>query len=548
MLPDDLSYFINEGSLQLPAGFQDRTANIFVQGDTAQSAFNLNIGRDNMHPDETLAEYVERQIGLMKEKIFGYRLVSRGDACLGKGDSATFTCGFGVGLLAGLVAGVGATGILMLGEAIGSAMRTPSGMIISGSHNVYTNGRAAALVQLSGVACDKHPPLARVAEGSGTVFINGLAAARIDDRTECDAKIQTGSSNVFIGGGRTGYLKIDPEVPDVLRTAVDWAFTLARLGGGLAGLVKKAGDAGMRALMPCAARYIAGFAAGEANGRYVASPAISGLIGHPVDVTTGRKLLLPQDENDFILTGRLPLIGSRYYGSDLRTEGMLGPGWRHEWEISLRIEEERLIHTGVQGRDIPFPLLEPGQKIYSEAEQLTLGRLKDGRYLAHGLDETFYLFTSPDAGGNAHLQRIEDRFGNHLQFEREEHGRLLQVTGKGLRVALHYDHPLHRLTGIELIEGGTPGMLVRYNYDDNGQLAAVTDRMGHVVRRFAYRDGLMCEQHNAIGMQCTYRWEEVDGMHRVIEHGTSEGERYRFRYDPPKRTSSVEDVFGRTAQ
>lgn len=461
---------------------------------------------------------------------------------------ATFTCGFGVGLLAGLVAGVGATGILMLGEAIGSAMRTPSGTIISGSHNVYTNGRAAALVKLSGVACDKHPPLPRVAEGSGTVFINGLAAARIDDRTECDAKIQTGSSNVFIGGGRTGYLKIDPEVPDALRTAVDWAFTLAGLGGGLAGLVKKAGGAGMRALMPCAARYIAGFAAGEAIGRYVAAPAISGLIGHPVDVTTGRKLLLPQDENDFSLTGRLPLTGSRYYGSDLRTGGMLGRGWRHEWEISLRIEDERLIHTGVQGRDIPFPLLEPGQKIYSEAEQLTLGRLKDGRYLAHGLDETFHLFTAPDAGGTAHLQRIEDRLGNHLQFERGEHGRLLQVTGKGLRVALHYDHPLHRLTGIELIEGGTPGMLVQYSYDNNGQLAAVTDRMGHVVRRFAYQDGLMCEQHNALGMQCTYRWEEVDGMHRVIEHGTSEGERYRFRYDPPKRTSSVEDVFGRTAQ
>lgn len=88
MLPDDLSYFINEGSLQLPAGFQDRTANIFVQGDTEQSTFNLNIGRDNMHPDETLAAYVERQIGLMKEKISGYKLLSRGNACLGKGDSA----------------------------------------------------------------------------------------------------------------------------------------------------------------------------------------------------------------------------------------------------------------------------------------------------------------------------------------------------------------------------------------------------------------------------------------------------------------------------
>lgn len=461
---------------------------------------------------------------------------------------ATFTCGFGVGLLAGLVAGAGASGILTLGEAIGSAIRTPSGKIITGSPNVYTNGRAAALVQMSGVVCDKHPPLPRVAEGSGTVFMNGLAAARIDDRTECDAKIQTGSSDVFIGGGRTGYLKINPEVPDALRTAVDWAFTLAGLAGGLAGLAKKAAGASMRALMPCAARYMAGFAAGEAVSRYVIAPAISGLIGHPVDIVTGRKLLLPHSEVDFSLAGRLPITGSRYYGSDLQLEGMLGQGWRHAWEISLRIDADGILYTDAQGREISFPLLELGQKIYSRAEQLTLGRSTDGSYLAHGLDGIYCLFGAPDAEGVAYLQRIEDALGNHLLFGRGEDGRLLHVSGRGQRVALHYAHPMHRLSGIELIEGGTPGMLVQYAYDDNGQLAVVTDRMGRVTRRFVYQDGLMCEQRNALGMQCSYRWEEIDGNPRVVEHRTSEGEHYRFSYDPQNRTSDAEDVFGRLAR
>lgn len=59
-----------------------------MPGDAAQSAFNLNIGRDDMHADETLADYVERQIGLMKEKIPGYRLASRSAASLGKGKEA----------------------------------------------------------------------------------------------------------------------------------------------------------------------------------------------------------------------------------------------------------------------------------------------------------------------------------------------------------------------------------------------------------------------------------------------------------------------------
>ena len=40
---------------------------------------------------------------------------------------ATFTCGFGVALVAGLLAGVGATAILGLGEAIGKMFSSPSG-------------------------------------------------------------------------------------------------------------------------------------------------------------------------------------------------------------------------------------------------------------------------------------------------------------------------------------------------------------------------------------------------------------------------------------
>jgi RHS repeat-associated protein len=460
---------------------------------------------------------------------------------------ATFTCGFGVALLAGLAAGIGATGILGLAEAIGRSLRSPTGKILTGSRDVFTNGRPAAQVKGSGVICDRHPPIPRVAEGSTNVFINGLPAARIDDRIECDAQIAAGSSNVFIGGGRKPYLKITPEIPAMLRTGVDVAFMLAGLVGGLAGVIRKAGDAGIRAMLPCAAKFIVGFGIGEAVGRYVISPAIGGLIGHPVEVTTGRKLLLPQDETDFSLIGRLPITCSRYYGSDLSEEGMLGKGWRHEWEITLRIDGEQVIYTGVQGRDVPFPHIAAGQKIHSEAEQLTLAHLQDGRYVVHGLDQIYYQFGAPGIDGIAHLTRIEDMLGQRLMFERDDDGRLAAIAGPGQRVRLHYEHPLQRLTGVELLDGGTPGMLVRYGYDEAGQLASVTDRQGHVVRRFAYRDGLMVEQANALGLTCCYRWETVEGIPRVVEHTSSLGERYRFSYDPGQRHSQVEDSFGRKA-
>ncbi|MFO3712636.1 hypothetical protein ACI6Q7_25990, partial [Pseudomonas amygdali pv. tabaci] len=49
---------------------------------------------------------------------------------------ATFTCGFGVALLAGLAAGVGGSLLTAAGEAIGSMFSSPSGTIITASPNV----------------------------------------------------------------------------------------------------------------------------------------------------------------------------------------------------------------------------------------------------------------------------------------------------------------------------------------------------------------------------------------------------------------------------
>lgn len=70
----------------------------------------------------------------------------------------TFSCGFGAALLAGMAAGIGAQGLLSLGEAIGRMSSAPSGNIVTGSSDVYVNGKPAAYATLSGVACSKHNP------------------------------------------------------------------------------------------------------------------------------------------------------------------------------------------------------------------------------------------------------------------------------------------------------------------------------------------------------------------------------------------------------
>jgi len=110
---------------------------------------------------------------------------------------ATFTCGFGVALLAGLAAGIGASAILGLGEAIGKMFTSTSGAVNTGSPNVFINSKKAAYATVSTVTCSKHSPTPLVAQGSAGVFINSKPAARKKDKITCGAAISDGSPNPY---------------------------------------------------------------------------------------------------------------------------------------------------------------------------------------------------------------------------------------------------------------------------------------------------------------------------------------------------------------
>ncbi|MBD8708745.1 RHS domain-containing protein [Pseudomonas sp. CFBP 13711] len=56
---------------------------------------------------------------------------------------------------------------------------------------------------------------------------------------------------------------------------------------------------------------------------------------------------------------------------------------------------------------------------------------------------------------------------------------------------------------------------------------------------------MMVSHSNALGLSCNYRWETIDGQPRVVEHWTSDGEHFHFRYDFKSRTSWAFDVLGR---
>ncbi|EKI9418426.1 RHS repeat protein [Escherichia coli] len=340
--------------------------------------------------------------------------------------------------------------------------------------------------------------------------------------------IEDGSPNVFLGGGTQTVLEISPEIPDWLRQVVDVLYVVAGMLGGLAGAWRQAAKMGSKFGTKCAAKFIGGEMVGMAI-----SDTVMGLFSNPVDVTTGQKILLP--ETDFTLPGRLPVTCSRFYASHLETEGLLGRGWRLNWEINLREDETYITFIGVQGRELSYPkeMLIPGHQIFDPEEQFYLSRLHDGCYVLHYTDCSYYVFDEFDDHGVAPLLFMETPYRQRIAFGREN-GRLVRVaSSSGHHLLLHrtMTQAGERLSHIELLKGGRPGNLVEYRYDDNGQLTGVVNRAGVTVRQFAYENGLMTEHRNATGFTCTYHWEEIEGFPRMVEHTTSDGEDYRFHYD-----------------
>jgi hypothetical protein len=71
-----------EGSIILPAGYEDRSTNLLVPPNTAAQP-NLSIARDWMRPNETLPAYVDRQTATLKAQLAGHTVLSREPVHLG---------------------------------------------------------------------------------------------------------------------------------------------------------------------------------------------------------------------------------------------------------------------------------------------------------------------------------------------------------------------------------------------------------------------------------------------------------------------------------
>ncbi|RKP46385.1 RHS repeat-associated core domain-containing protein [Trinickia fusca] len=443
------------------------------------------------------------------------------------------------------------------------------GTIKSGSSDVYVNGRMAARAASPGdldtVACSDHSGPQMIAQGSDSVYINGQPAARVKDKTTCGGAIAEGSANVFTGGGTKTVRDIKDERPwwvNALGFAIGVGLMLCGRG--------KPNLSALKGALPCLMVNIGASFLGGMIGHEIRT-----LLGHPVNVITGGKILDGEVDTDFELPGPLPIVWRRFYSShDGRTDGLFGQGWSVPYSVELRIARnaagviESLTYTDEQGREIVFPPVAAGHSHYSVPEGMYLICTDGGHYIVETVDGLYRDFGTARAGagephdGELHdgesretlkLLRLEDRNSNWLALHYEaiegaqRLARLTDSCGRVLRLD-YADGLAQRVAAVRLargVEGEPEEVLIRYDYTEQGQLANVTDRTGHLVRHFTYENGLMTGQTLPGGLKCFYAWQGEGATARVVRHWTDDGESYVFEANVEERSTVVTDQLGR---
>ncbi|ELV2784465.1 PAAR/RHS domain-containing protein [Enterobacter cloacae] len=454
------------------------------------------------------------------------------------------------GILAGamFIAGLGASclgvGVLLVGASLavgyytgelataardsiadaGASSMTKKGVITSGSPNVFINSKPAAIATDSAVKCSDDGSQ-QMAEGSKRVSINSQPASRIGDRTTCDAKVMTGSDNVFIGGDPQQTLPIQSEVPEWLYKVSDLTLLFAGLLGGWGGAAGKVGALskllgkipGINKLARIACR----------AGTLMTGVAAAGIIARPVDIVSGQKFLSGDDELDFVLPSRLPVRWQRYWRSGNPGDSVLGRGWSLFWESRLEPYQDGLVWRAPSGDYVAFPNVPKGMRTYCESEKNWLEHHHDDSWSVYDVSGERWHYAALKDDAPSLLQRISEPCGNDILFEWNADNTLHALTDSaGQRVVCRYDRG--RLASAWLDD---EICLVSYAYDEQRQLVCVTGRGGSVRRRFRWQDGLMSAHEDANGLLSEYRWREIDGLPRVVGFRHSGGEQLTFEYD-----------------
>ncbi len=248
--------------------------------------------------------------------------------------------------------------------------------------------------------------------------------------------------------------------------------------------------------------------------------------GHPVDAVTGEVI---EALHDFTLYGRLPLVWNRYYASRKNTRGACGHNWQCPADARLAIDDDGnvLFFDGSPNATI-FRTLPTERPVMEGVNGAVLKRI-EGWLIVRLKSGLSYSFANPyPSFKQLAVERIADACGNYLQFRRID-GNLTEVAdncGPVVKVAGR-DGLIFQMDAVKA--DGTLAPLVRYEYDDAGELVAAMDALG-AAHRFEYARGMLTRTTNRNGVAFCYEYDGHTPPRCVHTYGPDGLFDYRFTY------------------
>lgn len=249
--------------------------------------------------------------------------------------------------------------------------------------------------------------------------------------------------------------------------------------------------------------------------------------GHPVDVVSGR---LISTVYDFKKLYPAPLMFHRFFSSEIRSAGAMGPGWRHCYEIRMEDAGDHLRLIDETGRSTSLQKPRAGEIIRSSG--LRIENRADSYVVWRGpVDGLQFSYVAP---GTLLLTALLDGpvFSRRLSYLGDL---LTSITDHCQRsLILEYDH--RRLSRIYQTATANPNMrreVARFRYDHDGFLVTALDALGNAIH-YHYQDGRLVQETGRDGYsfyftydnqgRCLETWGDNGVVHRRFEYDDAGGQ------------------------
>ncbi|WP_411091195.1 DUF6531 domain-containing protein [Streptomyces sp. 049-1] len=266
--------------------------------------------------------------------------------------------------------------------------------------------------------------------------------------------------------------------------------------------------------------------------------------GDPVDMATGEMVM---SATDVSLDGMLPLVFERHHRTGAQGGRLLGRSWITTLDQRLVLDPSGVRYVTEDGMILTYPVPEPDVSVLpvegphwpmawdgTPDGEITVHRPEDGRTMAFRP-----LPQCPPA--ELTLTAVRDRNDNTITVSHAPDGTPEEIAHHGgYRVGVTCESG--RITVLSLHSAPERPVLVRYGYDEAGNLASVTNTSGLPLRLFYDESRRMTRWEDRNG--AWYRFAYDDAGRCTAGQGPQGILDYTFTYDDEAHRTTAVDSLG----